>query len=87
MTREQAIAALVEHDVARWGEGERAASARAHSARSIGRALNELANRAEHPALHGDTPMPAGLPAPAELRRMARAALTAADHAALRRGG
>lgn len=42
MTREQAIDALVERDVARWGEGERGASRRAHAGRTLGRALNAL---------------------------------------------
>ena len=45
MTREQAIAALVEQDVARWGEAERIASQHAHGKRTLGLALNELANR------------------------------------------
>jgi hypothetical protein len=47
MTVEQARAKLVEQDVARWGETERAACERAHSAKTLGLALNELANRAE----------------------------------------
>jgi hypothetical protein len=76
MTREQAIAALVERDVARWGESERAASAHAHAGRSLGRALNELANRAEL----------AGTP-DAALRAAADAALTDADWRSLRDGG
>lgn len=76
LTREAAIALLVEQDVARWGEGERAAAERAHGWRSYGRALNELANRAE---LTG-TP-------DAELRAAAGRALTAADRADLQRGG
>ena len=75
-TREEAIAALVEQDVARWGESEREASRRMHASRSYGLALNALANRAEL----------AGEPDP-ELRRAAKAALTSADRDILRRGG
>lgn len=44
MTREQAIAALVERDVAKWGEAERAASEQMRSALSHGMALNALAH-------------------------------------------
>ena len=76
MNREQAIASLVELDVARWGEGEREASARMHAGRTLGRALNELANRVEL----------AGKPDPA-LRAAAMSALTAADWSELRKGG
>ena len=75
-TREEAIAQLVEQDVARWGEAERAASQRAHLSRSYGRALNELANRAEL----ADAPDPA-------LRAAARAAMTSADRDGLYQGG
>jgi hypothetical protein len=75
-TRESAIAALVDDDVARWGEAERGASAKIHAFRSYGLALNELANRAEL----------AGTPDPA-LRKAARAALTEDDRDWLRNGG
>lgn len=75
-TRDEAVSLLVEQDVARWGESERAASQRQHAPRSYGRALNELANRAEL----------AGTPS-AELRAAARAALTADDRAELQEGG
>jgi len=74
--REAAIAALVAQDVARWGESERAASQRSHGSRSLGLALNALANRAE---LRGV--------ADAALRAAADAALTDADWRILRRGG
>lgn len=74
--REEAIAALVESDVRRWGEGERQASQRAHAGRSYGRALNELANRADL----ADAPDP-------ELRAAAKAALTSADRYDLSKGG
>ena len=76
ITRDHAIAVLVEQDVTRWGEAERAQSHQMHSERSLGRALNELANRAEL-AGHAD----------AELRAQADAALTDADWAILRAGG
>jgi hypothetical protein len=75
-TREEAISALVESDVAKWGESEREASRRTHSSRTYGLALNELANRAEL----SDTPDPA-------LRAAARKALTSDDRSALRSGG
>lgn len=75
-TREEAITLLVAQDVARWGESERAAAERMHAGRSYGRALNELANRAE---LDGE---------PCEaLRTAARAALTARDEHDLAQGG
>lgn len=44
MTRDEAIVALVERDVARWGESERAASQRRRGALSHGRAINALAH-------------------------------------------
>ena len=75
-TREAAISALVESDVAKWGESERDASMRAHANRSYGLALNELANRAEL----SDTPDPA-------LRKAARKALSSDDRSTLRSGG
>lgn len=76
-TREAAIAALVETDVARWGESERAASARLHANRTLGLALTELATRAEL-WLELD---------PADFRAAAKMALTSADRAYLRTGG
>lgn len=75
-TYEDALAELVEQDVARWGEGERAASRKLHSKRSYGRALNELAARAEL----ADAPS-------RELREAAEAMLTDADWRELRQGG
>lgn len=76
-TRHEAIDALVELDVARWGEGERDASRRIHARRTYGRALNTLANRAEL----------AGSADAAELRAAADQALTADDLCDLRKGG
>ena len=75
-TRESAIAMLIEQDVARWGESERAVSERLHAARSYGLALNELANRAEL----------AGAP-DVDLCVAAERARTAADWRELRQGG
>lgn len=76
MTRNEAIAALIDQDIARWGEAERPYIEQLHNGRTLGLALNELANRAEM----------AGSPDRA-LRAAARAALTAADKAVLRKGG
>jgi hypothetical protein len=75
-TREAAIALLVEQDVAKWGESERAASQQLHAHRSLGLALNELWAR----SVLRDAP-------DSDLKRAAKAALTAADRAALRKGG
>lgn len=75
-TREEAIAALIEHDVQRWGESEREASTRLHGRRSLGLALNELANRA---LLAGDDDH--------ELRAAAKRQMTDADRAHLKTGG
>lgn len=44
MTREQAIAALIEKDVAKWGESERPAALRANQDLTLGLALNKLAH-------------------------------------------
>lgn len=76
MTRQEAIDQLIEQDVQRWGEGEREASRRRHSSRSLGRALSELANRAELAGNPGSS-----------LRAQANAALTDADWADLAEGG
>jgi hypothetical protein len=76
MTREQAIDALVEQDVAKWGEAERDASRRLHGGQSLGLALNALAAR----AILADAP-------DAALSAAAKAALTKADRAVLRKGG
>jgi len=76
VTLVDAIAALVQSDVDRWGESEREHSVRIHSTRTYGLALNELANRAEL----AERPN-------AELRKAAKRALTSADRAFLRSGG
>lgn len=76
MTYEEAIERLVELDVAKWGEVERAAS-RALNQRNystIGRALNRLA--------HFDVNN-----IDQTLAAEAERAMTAADRRALRRGG
>lgn len=78
-TREEAIAMLVDLDVARWGESEREASRRIHEETlpTYGRALNALAHRPEHD--YGD--------AVPDMVEAATAALTDADRRALRMGG
>lgn len=42
MTKEQALDALVEKEVAKWGESEREPSRRAHKGRTLGDLLNAL---------------------------------------------
>lgn len=78
LTREEAIELLVELDVARWGEAERAASARLHAPLTKGRALNALAHRPE---------VDYGRSAPPALLAAARAALTDAGRHDLYQGG
>jgi hypothetical protein len=81
-TREGAIAAIVESDVARWGEAEREASRRAHSRRSLSLALNELANRAD---LDGWEAAPIrGTALAGALRKASVALRSASDDRALR---
>lgn len=70
-TREEAIRALVELDVSKWGEGERAASERANASLSYGRALNTLGNRLGDDAI----------------RAAAKASMTKQDRSELRKGG
>lgn len=74
---EEAIAMLVEQDVKKWGESERAASTQSYRRRSFGLNLNTLAARAEL-----DDAADA-----AALRKAAKAALTAQDRIELRKGG
>ena len=76
-TRKAAIAMLVEQDVAKWGENERAASRRAHGHKTIGLALNTLAARAQLSDADGWP----------ELRAAAEENLTDADWSSLRDGG
>ena len=74
MTREEAIAALVERDVAKWGESEREASVAAHGRLSHGLALNALA---VYDIRNVDK----------ALQKVARSLMTDADKRALRQGG
>lgn len=74
LSREWAIAELVERDVARWGEGEREAAQRMRGRLSHGRALNSLA--------HYDIDN-----IDAELAREAQRVMTERDRAELRKGG
>lgn len=76
-TKDEAIAALVELDVNKWGEAEREASRRKHSRLTFGLALNRLAHRAEYD--FGD--------AAPELVKAAKKALTDDDRSELRKGG
>jgi hypothetical protein len=78
MTREQAIAALVERDVAKWGDSERAASERRWSDSSHGAALNSLGS-----ALLLDGEKETG----ERLMLEAKLLLTAADHRRFAQGG
>lgn len=75
--REEALDAVVESDVAQWGESEREASRRMHGGESYGLLLNTLASRAEL----------ADAPEAKALRKAANKALTAADRKVLRSGG
>lgn len=77
LSRESAIAALVEMEVARWGEQERAAAEAHHGGQTYGLALNAIVSRAE---AWLETEFPAA-------RKAARAALTPDDRAELRKGG
>lgn len=88
LDRDAAIALLVECDCAKWGESERDASKRMHADRSLGLALNELANR----VLFFDPPADRytseeGEARYAELTKIVKKSLTAADRRALRTGG
>lgn len=74
MTREEAIAKLVELDVAKWGEGERAASQRCRSCLTHGLALMSLAH---YDIDNIDT----------DLVKEAKAVITAGDRRELRKGG
>lgn len=69
--RAAAINALVELDVAKWGEGEREASRALHARTTYGLALNTLACRTNDPTI----------------AKAAKAALTPADRKVLRNGG
>ncbi len=78
MTKDEAIATLVEQDVQKWGEAERAASHEMHASKTLGQALCQLYSRAE---LAGDTA------AAAILSAAANASLTRADRRWLKTGG
>lgn len=74
LTREEAIQRLIEHDVAKWGEGEREASRLMHERRTHGLALNALAY------IDLDN---INLP----MAKDAQSVMTLQDHRALRDGG
>lgn len=75
-TKAEAIAALVESDVERWGESQRNAAQAMHDKNSFGLALNSLAARAEL----------AGRPCDG-LYAAAKRVMTAADWRVIRSGG
>ena len=77
-TREEAIAALVESDVAQWGEEERAASMELRGKSTYGMAMTELASRA---TLAGDKALAKALTA------AAKGQLTRADRSTIRSAG
>lgn len=77
-TRDEAIAAMVESDVAKWGESERAAAVEMYSARSYGMLMTELASRA---TLAGDKKTAAALKA------AAKGQMTRADRSTIRSAG
>lgn len=83
MTREEAIDVLVEQDVARWGEDERAAALRLHSGLTHGRAVNSILARARM----ADARPEWDRRDIGDLRRLADRVLTEADRAAIRSGG
>lgn len=76
--RDAAVAARVEFDVARWGEGERASAAAVAAKQSHGLLVNSLV----HDPLVGY-----GDAVPAPLRAKAKKLLTADDKRSLRAGG
>jgi hypothetical protein len=78
VTRAEAIAALVERDVARWGETEREAATRRWQASSHGLALNSLGSKLflDGRETEGQALMDEAIPL-----------LTDADHRLLRSGG
>jgi hypothetical protein len=73
-TKEQALDRRVDMDVAKWGEGERAASRDMHRRRSYGLLINSIAVADVD---HIDE----------ELMSLAAAVMTTADYAELRKGG
>lgn len=74
LTQEEAIAALVEKDVAKWGESEREASRAMRRQLSHGQALNSLAH---YDSANIDKAMAA----------QAKKIMTSKDRAELRKGG
>lgn len=78
MTATEALDALVNLDVAKWGDNERAASRELHAAKSRGLLINSIV----HHQLHDF-----GGVFSAETRKIAKRQLTSADKAELRKGG
>ncbi len=78
MTAAEALDMLVELDVAKWGEQERAASRRLHETKSRGLRINSIV----HHQINGY-----GDAFGAAVKKVAKAQLTSDDVAALRKGG
>lgn len=78
MASTQALDALVELDVAKWGEQERDASRRLHASKSRGLLINSIVHHQSNG--YGDAFDDAA-------KKIAAAQLTADDLAALRKGG
>lgn len=75
MTDPEALQILVNFDVAKWGEPERAASVKMHSSKSRGLKINSIVHHERHD--FGDA-------LTAAERKAAKAQLSAADKASLR---
>ncbi len=78
MTAAQALDALVELDVAKWGEAEREASRRLHATKSRGLLINSIVHHQSND--YGDA-------FDAATKKIAKQQLTADDKAELRKGG
>ena len=78
MTAAQALDAVVELDVAQWGEGERVASRQLHAHKSRGLLINSIVHH-QHNG-YGDA-------FDAAAKKLASKQLTSDDKAELRKGG
>lgn len=78
MTREQALTALVDLDVAKWGEQEREPSRRLHGDKSRGLLINAIVHHQSNG--YGDA-------FDAATKKLAKEQLTSDDRYALRKGG
>lgn len=78
MTTEQALDALVDLDVARWGEQERGASRKLHAGKSRGLLINSIVHHQIND--YGDA-------IDAATKKIAKKQITDDDRDALRKGG